>query len=80
MLLQPARPRTSARALLPSPTTLPSLSGALARRAEIFGPQQLDPDGFLEPAPIPTRHSLWRTLGQAARDAVATLAEKRCAL
>lgn len=77
MLLQRVSPRTSPRALLPSPTTLPSLSSALARRAEIFGPQQLDEDGFLEPAPIPARSTLWRTLGQAARDAVANLAELR---
>ena len=32
------RPRTSARALMPAPAPLPSLSDALARRAEVFGP------------------------------------------
>ena len=36
MLLR-ERPRTSARALIPPPAPLPSLSDALARRAAIFG-------------------------------------------
>ena len=36
------RPRTSARALMPAPAPLPSLSDALARRAAIFGPVDLD--------------------------------------
>ena len=41
------RPRTSARALMPAPAPLPSLSDALARRAAIFGPF----DGDEPPAP-----------------------------
>ena len=36
------RPRTSARALMPAPAPLPSLSDALARRAAVFGPFDLD--------------------------------------
>ena len=36
------RPGTSARALMPAPAPLPSLSDALARRAAIFGPVDLD--------------------------------------
>ena len=35
-------PRTSVRALMPAPAPLPSLSDALARRAAIFGPFDLD--------------------------------------
>ena len=41
MLLR-ERPRTSARALTPAPAPLPSLSDALARRAAVFGPFDLD--------------------------------------
>ena len=36
------RPRTSPRALMPAPAPLPSLSDALARRAAVFGPVDLD--------------------------------------
>ena len=36
------RPLMSARALMPAPAPLPSLSDALARRAAIFGPFDLD--------------------------------------
>ncbi len=36
------RPLVSARALMPAPAPLPSLSDALARRAAIFGPVELD--------------------------------------
>ncbi len=36
------RPRTPVRALMPAPAPLPSLSDALARRAAIFGPFDLD--------------------------------------
>ena len=35
-------PRTAARALMPAPAALPSLSDALARRAAIFGPVDLN--------------------------------------
>ena len=41
-MLTRERPRTSVRALMPAPTPLPSLSDALARRAAIFGPVELD--------------------------------------
>ena len=42
MPLTRERPRTSARALMPAPAPLPSLSDALARRAAIFGAVDLD--------------------------------------
>ena len=41
-MLSRERPRTSVRALMPAPAPLPSLSDALARRAAIFGPFDLD--------------------------------------
>ena len=41
-MLTRERPRTSARALMPAPAPLPSLSDALARRAAIFGPVDID--------------------------------------
>ena len=41
-MLTRERPRTSVRALMPAPAPLPSLSDALARRAAIFGPVELD--------------------------------------
>ena len=41
-MLSRERPRTFARALMPAPAPLPSLSDALARRAAVFGPVDLD--------------------------------------
>ena len=41
MLTRERRPMP-ARALMPAPAPLPSLSDALARRAAIFGPVELD--------------------------------------
>ena len=41
-MLSRERPRTSVRALMPAPAPLPSLSDALARRAAIFGPVDID--------------------------------------
>ena len=41
-MLTRERPRTPVRALMTAPAPLPSLSDALARRAAIFGPVDLD--------------------------------------
>ena len=41
-MLSRERPRTSIRALMPAPAPLPSLSDALAGRAAIFGPVELN--------------------------------------
>ena len=41
-MLTRERPRLSTRALMPAPAPLPSLPDALARRAAIFGPVDLD--------------------------------------
>ena len=41
-MLTRERPRTSVRTLMPAPAPLPSLSDALARRAAIFGPVDID--------------------------------------
>ena len=59
-MLTRERPCMSARALMPAPTRLPSLSDALARRAAIFGPF----DGDEPPARPRTG---WQALGQVAR-------------
>ncbi|MGI3903051.1 MAG: hypothetical protein ACRYGP_30155 [Janthinobacterium lividum] len=48
-MLTRERPRMPARALMPAPARLPNLSDALARRAAIFGPFDLDEP--LVPAP-----------------------------
>ena len=42
MLLTRERPLMSVRAMMPAPAPLPSLSDAIARRAAIFGPVDLD--------------------------------------
>ena len=62
-MLSRERPRTSARGLLPPPAPLPSLRDALARRAAIFGPVDLDE---APAAPRGVRHAL----GALARRAV----------
>ena len=62
MLLR-ERPRMPARALMPAPTCLPSLSDALARRAAIFGAF----DGEEPPAPP---RGYWQALGRVARRVV----------
>ena len=41
-MLTRERPRMPARAMMPAPSRLPSLSDALARRAAIFGPFDAD--------------------------------------
>ena len=53
-MLTRERPRTSVQALMPVPAPLPSLSDALARRAAVFGPFDLDE------APTATRGFLGR--------------------
>ena len=62
-MLSRERPRTSARGLLPLSAPLPSLRDALARRAAIFGPVDLDE------APAAPR-GLRQAIGALARRAV----------
>ncbi|RYC31368.1 hypothetical protein D3273_13340 [Lichenibacterium minor] len=57
MPLTRERPRTP---VFPPPAPLPSLSDALARRAAVFGPFDLDD------APVAPRGS-WQAVGRAAR-------------
>lgn len=68
-MLTRERPRVSARILMPPPAALPSLPEALARRAAIFGPLDLD-----EP-PAPSLGLLARCA--AALRSVADLLEPR---
>ena len=64
MRLRECRPMP-ARALMPAPSRLPSLSDALARRAAIFGPFDLDE------APAASS-GLWEATYRAARRVVAS--------
>ena len=71
-MLTRERPRTPARKLLPPPAPLSSLRDALARRADIFGPVDLDE------VPAASRGP-WQALGDLARRVVDLMEPPRSA-